>query len=136
MKELRLEASLENVVKVQEFVNSVLRDYELSAKTKNEINIVVEEIFVNIVQYAYAPGRGEVIVECEVEFEKTPIVSICFMDWGKVFNPLEKKGVDVTLAAEERPIGGLGIFMVKKMMDEVSYRYEEHKNIFTVRKKI
>ena len=58
------------------------------------------------------------------------------MDWGKVFNPLEKKGVDVTLAAEERPIGGLGIFMVKKMMDEVSYRYEEHKNIFTVRKKI
>lgn len=136
MRALRLEASLDNVERVQEFVKNELRDYELSIKTENEIDIAVEEIYVNIAQHAYGPEQGEVIVECEVETVENPVVVITFTDWGKAFNPLEKENADVTLSAEERSIGGLGIFLVKKMMNEVAYRYDECKNIFTMRKRL
>ena len=136
MKELSLKASIENLVQVQEFIKKELQDYELSLKTEMEIEVAVEEIFVNIAQYAYRPKQGEIMVRCEVVCENVPTAVISFMDWGKAFNPLEKEESDVTLSAEERQIGGLGIFMVKKLMDEVAYRYEEHKNIFTIWKKI
>ena len=105
-------------------------------KTENEINIAIEEIFVNIAHYAYSPERGEVIIGCDIELGNPPMVKITFTDWGKPFNPLAKEDVNTTLSAEERKIGGLGIHMVKRMMDELEYRYEEQKNIFIVWKKI
>ena len=136
MRELRVDASLENVEKVQKFIQDELMDYELSLKTENEINIAIEEIFVNIAHYAYSPEHGEAIIGCDIELGNPPMVKISFTDWGKPFNPLAKEEVDTTLPAEKRNIGGLGIHMVKKMMDELEYRYEEQKNIFIVWKKI
>lgn len=136
MRELRLEASLENLEKVQNFMQDELTDYELSLKTENEINIAIEEIFVNIAHYAYSPEHGEAIIGCDIELGNPPMVKISFTDWGKPFNPLAKEEVDTTLPAEKRNIGGLGIHMVKKMMDELEYRYEEQKNIFVIWKKI
>jgi anti-sigma regulatory factor (Ser/Thr protein kinase) len=100
-----------------------------------QIAVVIDELFANIAMYAYDGGKGEAIVGVDVSGEPQ-VVSITFKDRGKPFDPLAKEDPDVTLSVEERPIGGLGIFMVKKMMDEVIYRYEEGMNVLTVRKKI
>ena len=102
MRELRVDASLENVEKVQKFIQDELMDYELSLKTENEINIAIEEIFVNIAHYAYSPEHGEAIIGCDIELGNPPMVKISFTDWGKPFNPLAKEEVDTTLPAEKR----------------------------------
>lgn len=136
MKELRVTASLENLDKVQKYIRKVLERYHVSLRTMNQIDVCVEEIFVNIVNYAYESGSGEVVIGCDTIQGNPPQLTICFTDWGKPFNPLEKEDVDITLPAEERNIGGLGIFMVKKMMERVEYRYEDEKNILTMRKEL
>lgn len=136
MKELRVTASLENLDEVQEFIRKELEGYHVSARTMGQIDVCVEEIFVNIAHYAYEPETGEAIVGCEVIQGNPAIIRISFTDWGKPFNPLEKEDADVTLAAEERKIGGLGIFMVKKMMESVEYRYEDGRNILTMWKEL
>ena len=102
-------------------------------KSQTQIDLSVEEIFVNIASYAYReePGKAEVSVECN-----NGEITIVFKDNGKPYNPLEKPDPDVTLSAEEREIGGLGIFLVKKNMDDVSYEYKNDQNILTIKKKI
>ena len=104
-------------------------------KAQMQIAIAVEEIYVNIARYAYHPEVGEATIRCEVGGEPLQVV-IQFMDGGKPYNPLEKDDPDTTLGVEEREIGGLGIFMVKKSMDDISYTYADGKNILTIRKKL
>ena len=103
-------------------------------KVQIQINIAVEEIFVNIAHYAYNPEVGPATIRVEI-LEDPLAVSLTFIDQGTPYDPLAKEDPDVTLAADERTIGGLGIFMVKKSMDDVKYEYKEGSNILTIVKK-
>lgn len=131
MKELTVEATLENLTTVQTFVERELEENDCPMKAIMQISIAVEEIYVNIVHYAYNPAVGAATVRCEVGGEPVR-VTIQFMDSGKPFDPLAQSDTDTTLSAEEREMGGLGILMVKKSMDQVEYAYEHGKNILTI----
>ena len=131
---LRVEADKEKLGEVTDFVNSFLEKAGCPAKTIMQIDIAVEEIFVNIANYAYAPGKGE--AEISVGMPGNVSVEITFADSGIPYDPLKKEDPDVTLPAEERQIGGLGIFMTKKIMDGAEYEYRDGKNILTLKKRI
>lgn len=135
MHELHVEAVTENLEQVLNFVESGLEELNCPMKIQTQIDIAVEEIYVNIAHYAYQSGTGQATICIEAE-KDSGIVAIRFIDSGIPFNPLERKDPDVTLPAEERNIGGLGIYMVKKSMDDVSYEYKDGHNIFTIKKKI
>ena len=116
-------------------INEQLENAMCPMKAQMQIGVAVEEIFVNIVNYAYGGKTGE--VEIYIDTEESPkTVTIVFKDSGIQYNPLEKEDPDIALSSDERPIGGLGIFMVKKLMDDVIYRYEDGKNILEIRKLI
>ena len=122
MKELTIPATVENIEKVTEFVNSQLEEINCPIKAKMQIDIAIDELFGNIAHYAYKPETGPATVRVEVT--EAPIsVIVTFIDHGIPYDPLKKDDPDVTLSAEKRAIGGLGIFMVKKTMDEITYEY-------------
>lgn len=99
----------------------------------DKLNIAAEEVFVNIASYAYPTGQGKVDITCETV---QGYAVITFSDDGMPFNPLEGAEPDITLPAEKRNIGGLGLLMTKKIMDEVSYEYKNEKNVLTMRRKL
>lgn len=135
MVERTFPAALEYLEQVQDFIDEQLEQHDCPMKAKFQLDVAVEEIFVNIAHYAYHPDVGEATVRCGVG--GSPLqVTIQFLDHGKPFNPLAKEDADTTLSAEERDIGGLGILMVKKSMDAVDYTYENGKNILTIKKHI
>jgi anti-sigma regulatory factor (Ser/Thr protein kinase) len=131
MRELIVAAKAENLDQVLDFVAADTED--LPMKIQTQLAITVEEIFVNISNYAYHPETGSASIR--VHCDETAI-SLEFEDGGVAYNPLDFEDPDITLSAEERKIGGLGIFMVKEMMDQVSYRREGDRNILVVKKKI
>lgn len=134
-EELVVPAKLEQLDEVLEFVQTRLKAHDCQKKAQTQLTIAVEEVFVNIAHYAY--GTEEGMATIQIEFGGEPLqVIIRFMDEGTPYNPLEKKDPDVSLSAEEREIGGLGIFMVKKSMDTMEYAYQDGKNILTVKKRI
>lgn len=129
--ELVIEARTENLSEVTAFVESCLEDSACSVKTQMQIALAVEEIYINVASYAYAPGTGSVTVQVE----HTPeLLVITFIDGGVPYDPLAKPDPDITLSAQERQIGGLGIFMTKKFMDDVAYAYRDGKNVLTLTK--
>ena len=133
--ELVIAAELKNLPRVLDFIEGHLEGTSISIKQKMQILVAVEEIFVNIASYAYAPDQGNAIVR--IEFSDEPVeVTITFMDNGIPFDPLQRRDPDVTLSAEERRIGGLGIFMTKKTMDSVDYEYKNGQNILRLKKSI
>lgn len=134
MDELTVEATLENLEPVQQFVEAHLEEAGCPMKVRIEISISIEEIYVNIAHYAYAPGTGTATVRCSTDAAARKAVFV-FIDSGIAFDPLAKKDADITLSAEERSIGGLGILMVKKTMDEMNYERKDGKNILTMVKK-
>ncbi|MDR0946445.1 MAG: ATP-binding protein [Ruminococcus sp.] len=105
----------------------------LPAKLQNQLAIAVEEIFVNIAHYAYPRERTDGYADIIFDENNREIV-ITFIDGGIPYNPLEKTDPDVNLGFEEREIGGLGIFMVKKITDGMTYEYIGKKNVFTIKK--
>ena len=133
MKELVIDALTDNLPQVLAFVDEQLEAVDCPMKIQMQIDIAVEEIFVNIAHYAYNPDIGTATVRVEVMGEP-PAVDITFIDNGIPYDPLAKADPDVTLSAEERQIGGLGIFMVKKSMDDVKYEYLDGHNILTLKK--
>lgn len=133
--ELTVEAKDENLAQVLAFVDGELEALECPLKTQMQIDVAVEEIFVNISHYAYAPGIGPATVRVEATPEPRT-VTITFSDRGVPYDPLAKPDPDVTLSAEERQIGGLGIYMVKKSMDEMRYVYRDGQNILMMKKNI
>lgn len=133
MKELVIDALTDNLPQVLAFVDGELEAADCPMKIQMQIDIAVEEIFVNIARYAYSPEVGTATVRVEVMGEP-PAVDITFIDGGVPYDPLAKADPDVTLSAEERQIGGLGIFMVKKSMDDVKYEYLDGHNILTLKK--
>ena len=132
MKELVIEAETEHLEQVLAFVEELLEGTDCPMKSRMQIDIAVEEIFVNIAHYAYAPEAGSATIRGELG--DGPSVTLTFMDRGMPYNPLAREDPDVTLAVEDRQIGGLGVYMVKKTMDEVSYEYLGGQNILTIRK--
>ena len=131
--ELSIPAQVDWLSEVLSFLERHLEEVACPMKTQMQIAIASEEIFVNIASYAYAPELGTATVRVEVSDAPT-VVTITFIDHGKPFDPLAKADPDVTLSAEERGIGGLGIFMTKKLMDDVRYEYKDGKNILTIKK--
>ena len=133
-KELVIEAVVDNLEKVQEFVDSELEKHDCPIKAQTQIDIAIEELFVNIANYAYKPETGKAVIKVNIQEDKPRSISITLIDEGVPYNPLAKPDPDVTLSAEERQIGGLGIFMVKKSMDNMTYEYKDGKNILTIEK--
>ena len=131
MKELVLDAATENLDTVISFVTEQLEAVDCPIKAQMQIEVAVEELFVNIAHYAYAPDTGSATIRTEITSETAEIT---FIDSGVQYDPLAKPDPDVTLSAAERQIGGLGIFMVKKSMDELAYEYKDGQNILKVRK--
>ena len=133
MKEITVLADNKNLPKVMEFVEGCLEEFDIPTKTKIQLDVAIDEIFSNIANYAYKGGQGEATVIVEIPDDENYIL-IEFKDSGKEFNPLEAKDPDITLSAEEREIGGLGILMVKKSMDNISYEYANGMNILKIKK--
>lgn len=131
-REIRMErvfkASLEEMDNANIFLEEMMEQSGLSMKAQMDVSVAFEEMFVNVVSYAYIDAPGDVKVKIEI---KQGRFEVTLVDSGIKYNPLEKEDPDITLSAEERAIGGLGIFMVKKMMDEVNYEYVDGHNSFT-----
>jgi len=133
MAELTILASVENLEQVLAFVDAELEKMGSPPKAQMQIDVAVEELFVNIAHYAYAPETGSATIRVQPDEEKHSI-AITFIDSGIPYNPLAKPDPDVTLSADERQIGGLGIFMVKKSMDGMRYEYRNGQNVLTIEK--
>ena len=133
MKELTIEAKKENLTDVLAFVDGVMEEEGCPLKAQMKVDVAVEEIFVNIASYAYGEGVGPALIRAG----KTAgdFFEITFVDEGVPYDPTAKEDPDVSLPAEERPIGGLGIFLAFRVMDEVKYEYAEGKNHLTLRKR-
>ncbi len=128
-------ASVEMLPAVSAFIEEALENLSCPMKVILKMAIAIEEIYVNIVQYGYDNKGGEVVVGVGF-LPEDGTVAITFIDQGIPFNPLEKDDPDVTLPAEKRRIGGLGIFMVKQIADDVLYENKDGENILTIIKKI
>lgn len=133
MKQLTIKADISQLDQVLAFADDILEGVDCPEEAKIQIDIAIEEIFINIARYAYPDGEGYVGIEVKAD-SSAGSVQIVFKDEGMPYNPLENKDPDISLSAEERPIGGLGIFMVRKSMDDVSYEYKDGKNRLTIRK--
>ena len=133
MKEMTIPATVENIEKVTDFVNSQLKEINCPMKAQLQIDVAIDELFGNIAHYAYNPETGPATVRVEVLNPPISVV-VTFIDHGMPYDPLKKDDPDITLSAEDREIGGLGIFMVKKTMDEITYEYKDGQNILRIRK--
>jgi len=133
--EMEIEALKDNLPQVLEFIDLHLESADCPMKPKLQIDLAVEEIFVNIANYAYGQEMGRAVVRIEVS-EEPICVTVTFIDNGIPYDPLAKEDPDITLSAEERQIGGLGIFMVKSTMDDVIYDYKDGQNILKLKKNI
>ena len=127
MKEITLDATPENIGVATDFVEEFLDEIGCPIKAKMKLNIAIDELFGNIANYAYPDGAGQATVKVDM-LENPRAVCITFIDSGVPYNPLSKADPDITLSAEDRQIGGLGIFMVKKNMDDMQYSYCEGRN--------
>ena len=135
MKELTIAATVENIGTVTDFVNEQLEALDCPMRAQMQIDIAIDELFGNIAHYAYHPEVGNATVRVEVMEEPLAVI-ITFIDGGVPYDPLKAADPDIALSAEERQLGGLGIYMVKKSMDEISYEYRDGKNILSIKKKL
>jgi len=130
---LRIPAKLEGTDTMMGFVSLLLDVNDCPAKVRKQLRIVMEELFVNVALYAYPSGDGWVELRGSVE---DGVATFQLIDGGTPFDPLAKEDPDIMLSGEERDIGGLGIFMVKTMVDEVEYVYQDGCNQLTLRRQI
>ena len=134
-KELNLPAELERLPELTSFLEEELEEAGCPLRTRMQISVAAEEIFVNIASYAYLSRTGAATVRLAISNDPTT-ATITFIDSGIPFNPLKKEDPDVRLTANKRQIGGLGIYMTKKTMDDVRYEYRDGQNRLTLIKKI
>ena len=135
MQELNLEAAVANISAVTDFVNAILEELDCPMKARMQIDVAIDELFSNIAQYAYAPGTGPATVRVETEKDPRAVI-LTFIDRGMPFDPLAAEDPDITAPAEERSIGGLGVFLVKKTMDDVRYERRDGQNILRITKRM
>ncbi len=129
------QAREENIAGMLEFVEGALEEASCPLKTQTAIAVAMEEIFVNISRYAYGSGVGTAKISIRIDPD-TRNATFVVTDTGVAFNPLEKPDPDITLPAEEREVGGLGIFIIKKTMDSVAYARENGENRLTMIKNL
>ena len=134
MKELTLLATIDSMGTVAQWVEEQLEEFGCPMKAQMQLAVAVDELFSNIARYAYGDGEGEATVR--IEKLDRPAIRITFLDRGVPYDPLKNEDPDTTLSVEERKIGGLGIYMVKKSMDAVTYRYQDGQNILVIEKNI
>ena len=132
---ITLPATVENIGKITAFVEGRMEEKDCPLKQIMQVSMAVDEVMANVAMYAYAPGTGDVTVAVDFD-DGSRTVSITFIDRGVAFDPLAQEDPAVTLPAEQRKIGGLGIFLVKKTMDDVAYRREGDKNVLCIKKKV
>ena len=133
-KKIRVAATKENLETVTAFLDEILDEKDCPLKVRLQIDLALEEMYINIANYAYTPKIGE--MELRVEFDEAEReLTLVLIDSGIPYDPLAKKDPDVTLSAEKRKIGGLGIYLVKKTMDSMMYERRDGRNIVTMKKK-
>ena len=135
MKEMNIEATIDNIPTVTAWVDEQLEALDCPMKAQMQIDIAIDELFSNIARYAYNPETGPATVRVEVA-ENPMAVVITFIDKGIPYDPLKQEDPNTHLPAEEREIGGLGIFMVKKTMDDITYEYKDGQNILKIKKNL
>lgn len=135
MKTITINANLDNISSVEDFIDECLEDNNIPLNIQTGISVAVDEIASNIARYAYPENSGNMTVEVDVRQQECR-VCIKFIDNGIPYNPLTHDDPDVSLDIENRKIGGLGIYMVKKSMDEVKYEFIDNQNILTIVKKV
>ena len=135
MKEIVLDAVIDNIHAATDFVDAELEALDCPMKAQLQLDVAIDEVFTNIASYAYPDGGGTATVRFDFDADART-VRVAFIDSGVLFDPLKKADPDVTLSAEERSIGGLGIFMVKKTMDGMYYERRDGMNVLTIEKKI
>ena len=135
MKEWTFEANVDRIPWLTEQIESQLEELNCPIKPMMQINVAIDELLANIASYAYSQGKGEVTVRFDFEPD-TRTASITFIDRGVPYDPLAKPDPDVTLGADDRMVGGLGIFLVKKTMDDMTYARVDDRNMLTIRKRI
>ena len=133
MKELSIDATVENIAPVTDFVNGELEALRCPERIRRQIDVAIDELFGNIAQYAYDPEVGPATVRVEVVQDPLAVV-ITFIDHGVPYDPLAQTDPQIHLPLEERQVGGLGIFLVKKTMDDVTYEYKNGQNILKIKK--
>jgi sigma-B regulation protein RsbU (phosphoserine phosphatase) len=133
-KRLVLPNDIETIPQLNEFIDLVAEEVGLDMSLTMSLNLAMEEAVVNVMDYAYPNGqKGNVDIEVTADQEWMTFV---ITDTGIAFDPTTKEDADTTLSAEERPIGGLGIFLVRQLMDDINYKREGNKNVLTLRKKL
>ena len=133
-KRLVLPNDIETIPQLNEFIDLVAEEVGLDMSLTMSLNLAMEEAVVNVMDYAYPDGqKGNVDIEVTADQEWMTFV---ITDTGIAFDPTTKEDADTTLSAEERPIGGLGIFLVRQLMDGINYKREGNKNVLTLRKKL
>jgi anti-sigma regulatory factor (Ser/Thr protein kinase) len=130
-REIELPAVIDNLDRLLEWVAEALEEVSCTGKLSSQITVVAEELFVNIASYAYRGTKGEAAVR--IGFDGRRII-LQFEDSGIAFNPLEQEIPDVMAGIEDRSIGGLGIYLTRKWMDEITYKRDNEKNILTLYK--
>ena len=135
MAQMTFPATLENIEAATDFMNGILESADCPMRTQMKLAVALDELMSNVARYAYAPGTGDVTVSVEVlEDPKRAVITLT--DSGVPYDPLQKEDPDVTLSAEERNIGGLGIYIVKQSMDGMTYEYRDGQNVLTIVKNI
>ena len=133
-KRLVLPNDIETIPQLNEFIDLVAEEVGLDMSLTMSLNLAMEEAVVNVMDYAYPDGqKGDVEIEVTADQEWMTFV---ITDTGIAFDPTMKEDADTTLSAEERPIGGLGIFLVRQLMDVIEYKRQDNKNVLTLRKKL
>lgn len=133
-RRLVLPNDIETIPQLNEFIDSVAEEVGLEMSLTMSLNLAIEEAVVNVMEYAYPEGQtGNVEIEVTADQQWMTFV---ITDTGIAFDPTKKEDADTTLSAEERPIGGLGIFLVRQLMDVIDYKREGNKNVLTLQKKL
>ena len=135
MPKITLPAALENIEAATDFINEILEGAGCPMKAQMQLDVALDELMSNVAMYAYAPETGDVTVSIKILDDPRRAV-LTITDKGMPYDPLQKEDPDVTLSADEREIGGLGIFIVKKSMDDMTYDYKNGKNVVTIVKNI
>lgn len=135
MKEWTFEANIERIPWLTEQVDGLLEDLDCPMRAQMQIDVAIDELLANIASYAYGTGKGEVTVRFDFEPGDRTVV-LTFIDSGIPYDPLAKPDPDVTLEVDKRSVGGLGIFLVKKTMDDMTYARLDGRNVLTIHKRI
>ncbi len=134
MKELTIDAKISNLHGVIGFLDAQLEEMDCPMSAQIQLDMAVEELFVNIANYAYAPGSGTATIRIRT-CSSPRSVTVTLIDEGVPFDPTKKQDPDTSLSAQDRSIGGLGIFMAKKSVDEMKYEYVNGQNRLTLHKR-